>query len=666
MGRERSSLVLLKLSPADQALYNAEMQSLQQPDPEFDWGGAIQRYRDAQTKLTDFDPDMMVGSESGLTFGDFYDQYRESSKQRQDEIDIRSLRTVGYLPQRPSWWETMMGIETGTGKPNLPIQDVTGVIPEIPEAKDVSPPQTKQTILGQYHPRWPNPHDKAWVEGSDERPSGAYRVTPTHTGEDRLWIDPKTGESKSGNILIQPKLLTEGHPVLEADFDNSRFEGTGVESHERRFPILTKPGFFATGPSLSDISNITTSHSWGDKPNMVAIRGKPQDEDVWIRSAKEAPEDLHELYYMEHQPASKLYDPFALIPGRKNTQRMIAEQQGEEEYFDPITGEDESKSSGFGLDRKHVIQALATRLSESPIPALSAGLDREGKPMTLTIDEIEYAMYNNFGEHTSGLSEFEGTNHITEMIDRMQHPRKGHSIKGEHPSDIDETYRTKYNIDIMDALHIPSIYHKEDTQHGIMHGDMRNYQTALFKILEEKYDIPHELFAPHMQPEHWTEHAFGSHVAGSRFLYNAAKASGWDFHPTQKIPYPKDEHGWPMTHRNEQMSGNALKLLFSDEVEERKWPRSQSKMKEHARAMRRGQTERNPIFGPIGEEKITQPPTTTEWRELNREMEVSRPHEEPWWVMGHNYHTEGLTPELENMLIDLRQRKKGGIGNETV
>tara|TARA_R110000824_G_scaffold400338_1_gene607644 strand:- start:11899 stop:13851 length:1953 start_codon:yes stop_codon:yes gene_type:complete len=650
MGRERSSLVLLKLSPADQALYDAEMQSLQRPDPEFDWGGSIQRYRDAQMKLTDFDPDMMGGSESGMTFGDFYDQFREPSS------------SGSHFPLEPGLWQTLPDSRYHQQK----VPEPAFIAPK-PE-----PEPSGQTILGQFHPRWPNPHDKSWVEGSDERPMGAVRMTPTHTEGDKQWIDPKTGKTKTGQVLIRPRLLTEGHPVLHQSRDNIQFErGTG--SSKREFPTENKPGFFATGPSLSDIASITTDHGWGNRPNMVGIRGKPQDEDVWIRSPDEAPETLHELYYMEHQPASKLTDPFSLIPGRREAQRMLAEHGGERHQgFD--WREDKSEQWGFGLDKKHWIASLAGQMSQSPIPALSAGLDREGKPMILNLDEIEEAMYRSFGEHTYGINangeDIGGINHVTEMISRMQHPRKGHSIKGEHPdryeitrdpSDIDDTYRGNYDIDIKDALHIPSMYTKEDTQHGIHTGDMEQYQKALFKILGEKYDIPHNLFRQHMKSEYSIDEAQGSSVAANRFMFNAAKASGWDFHPSQHVPYPRDEHGWPMSHRNEQMSGNALKLLFGDK-EEDNYGRSEKIREYQSQLGSSRRSVRNPFFGPEGEEKITQPPTKNEWREIQGHASEPYTFDEDL----RDYREHGLTPEFEQALIALRQRKKGGIGNETV
>ena len=213
----------------------------------------------------------------------------------------------------------------------------------------------------------------------------------------------------------------------------------------------------------------------------------------------------------------------------------------------------------------------------------------------------------------------------------------------------DRSIEPKHDIDIMDALHIPSIYHKEDTQHGIQHGDMDNYQKTLIDMLSEKYDIPHELFEPHMKTDRWTNWIFGSNIAENRFMYNAAKANGWDFHPTPTIPYPKDEHGWPLTHRNEQLSGNALKLLFSDRDE----------INEHRRSMQRQQAVRHPLFGPMGEEKALQPPTKEEWNELWG----SSPHDD---AMLDHFRDKGLSAEMKDALIELRERKQRGVGNETV
>ena len=68
MGRTHSpsddAWLLLKLSSQDQALYDAEMQSLQRPDPDFDWGYSPrptpqQLSTGPQMSLTDFDPNMM-------------------------------------------------------------------------------------------------------------------------------------------------------------------------------------------------------------------------------------------------------------------------------------------------------------------------------------------------------------------------------------------------------------------------------------------------------------------------------------------------------------------------------------------------------------------------------------------------------------------------------
>ena len=77
--------------------------------------------------------------------------------------------------------------------------------------------------------------------------------------------------------------------------------------------------------------------------------------------------------------------------------------------------------------------------------------------------------------------------------------------------------------------------------------------------------------------------------------------------------------------------------------------------------MRRGQTERHPLFGPMGEEKTLQPPTKQEWKELWGDFGPGTDEH-----MLRHFRDKGLSAEMKDALIELRERKQRGVGNETV
>ena len=640
MGRKHSpadaAWLLLKLSASDQALYDAEMQSLQRPDPEFNWGGKPQlQLPPGPSKLTDFDPTMFdpeepdnrinlgqAGLQQGIPIegmgtdprfvdrmlqekkvvGPYRDQLRNhfrnniiptNADMMTDDMNVmymQHLDEVGDLPMEKYFASAFDGTIEG-GLLDLgefgEAAEIRGMLREQAAKKGGPEGQTK---LGQYHPHFPNPHDLAWVEPSPDHPPelaaqiehdtkypmSFFRQTPEMSTPGRTWVDPKTEEltSTRGTVPLDPYTKTIGLPRLTSvegtgGFESGSARGSGRATN-RPFPMQETPGLFTTVPSLKDISDIVSIASMGGNPVYTGIRGDPHKEPMWLRTPENAPENLHEAYLHEAQPASKLFDPFSLIPGRKRAEKYL------------------QRSSNQDLLSINNMNAMMNRLMNSNIPTLTASLDREGKPMTIDtgrgeIDVLDFM--ENIGTSYNGFASDIGNKKILEMVNH----------------------------------------------------------------LSEKYDLPKE-----MLENHFTGRLNSTHdetlrrLAENRFMHNAAKTSGMDFHPTRKIPFPRDEHGFPLSSTGEQMSSNALKLLgLKYDKLGQFTPKSEV---------------RHPRMPLQDEQVLLNPPTNQEINDLKRKYGIEEER------FAGAYLREGMSDPMKEALRDLRskQQRRRGVGNETV
>ena len=655
MGRKHSpadaAWLLLKLSASDQALYDAEMQSLQRPDPEFNWGGKPQpQLPPGPSKLTDFDPTMfdpeepdnrMTLGQAGLQQGipvegmktdpRFVDRMLEEEKRDVSPYrdELRSHLQMGIIP--PEWaftepsdrmtddMDVMYGkyLREGLGKLDPQAYFSSAFDGSIPgglldmgefgdaaeiramlrdEAKNRNKGPEGQPPLGAFHPHFPNPHDLAWVEPSPDHPPelaaqiehdrkypmSFFRQTPQTSTPGRTWVDPETEEltSTKGRVPLDPYTKTIGLPRLTSVEGTGGFEeGSAVGSGKpknRPFPMKDTPGLFATVPSLKDMEGIVSISGMGKKPVFTGIRGDPHKEPMWLRTPDNAPENLHEAYLHEAQPASKLFDPFSLIPGRERAERHANE-------------------ANVDFWQEHNLHSMMSRLSTSHIPSLSASLDREGKPMTIDTGRGEM-----------------------DVLDYMEDIYGLHGHRGS--KDVDETGEDKLR-------------------------DMVNH-------LSEKYDLPKELLEGHFNSG--LNMSTMQRLAENRFMYNAAKTSGIDFHPTRKVPFPRDEHGFPLNPSGEQMSSNALNLMGLQSSDKYDFSYNAPSEVRHPRM-------------PLQDEQVLlNPPTNRELAQLQHRHDIASLGNR--FSSDSRYLREGMTDPMKEALRDLRskQQRRRGVGNETV
>ena len=186
-------------------------------------------------------------------------------------------------------------------------------------------PDSVQTELGNFL-GFPSRHDD---------PISMIRVeSPRRRGQNKLYDAFKEG--------IVPYQQDTGY----GDENYQGFErNTG-----RPFPLLEKPGVFATAANLSDIGNITTGGILGDKPLVWGIRQNPKDIDAFMREPKFAPEDLNEIFIRDKIDPSRLVS----LPT----------------FGDPHWGN---------------IRRELSRYASYHTPPLRAALNAEGKPITFDI-----------------------------------------------------------------------------------------------------------------------------------------------------------------------------------------------------------------------------------------------------------------------------------------
>ena len=448
-----------------------------------------------------------------------------------------------------------------------------------------------QTILGQFHPRFPNPYDLAWaeddpahspelaaqIERDRKYPMSFFRQSPEISSPGRKWIDPRTGKETStlSKVPLDPYAKTIGLPKLMPFEGTSGFEEgirQGEVTTKRPFPMFDTPGIFATVPSLRDISGIVSLGSSGKNPVYTGIRGDPYKEPFWLRTPDEAPEKLHEVYLHDAQPASKLFDPFSMIPGYSLAQKYSQKD----------------RDGNSRMMREGDLGAMMNNLVRSHVPSITASLDREGQPMTIDDkDVIEHIadIFRSHGEHGIG------------------RPSMNY---------LDEKGMDKIN--------------------------------NMIQHLSEKYDLPIDMLNEHFSKQ-------GGNVleklSQNRFMYNAAKTSGIDFFPTRKTPYPRDEHGFPLNTSGEQLSSNALNLMGG--------------LQSPPLGITPSKT-RHPRMPKQEEQLLVNPPTNKEigiLEDLQREGKI----DDDTALSGgtyrpRSYMKRGLTKPMEEALQELRRRKR--------
>jgi len=647
MGRKHSpadaAWLLLKLSAADQALYDAEMQSLQRPDPEFNWGGIPQpQLPPGPSKLTDFDstmfdpeePDNRINlGQAGLQQGipvegmktdpRFVDRMLEEEKRRdvspyRDEL--RSHLQMGIIP--PEWAFTEPSdrmtddmdvmyakyLDEGLGKLNPQAYfssafDGTikgglldmGDFGEAAEIRAMLREQAEkqggpegQPPLGAFHPHFPNPHDLAWVEPSpDHPPELAAQIE--HDRKYPMSFFRQTPEmSTPGRTWVDPKTeeLTSTKGTVPLD------------------PYTKTIGL----PRLTSIQGTS-----GFEEGSAVGSGKPKNRPFPMKNTPglfattPSLKDMERIVSITPMGGSPVYTGIRGDPHKEPMwlrapenapeslhEAYLHEAQPASKRFDPfslIPGRERAERHGdVDFWREGNMQAMMERLIGSHIPSITASLDREGKPMTIDTGDARGEM---------------------DVLDYMEDIYGLHGHRGS--KDVDEIGEDKLR-------------------------DMVNH-------LSEKYDLPKELLEGHFNSG--KNMSTMKRLAENRFMYNAAKTSGIDFHPTRKIPFPRDEHGFPLNPSGEQMSSNALNLLGLESSDTRGVGYRAPSEVRHTRM-------------PLQDEQVLlNPPTNRELSQLRHNYGINT---------GNNYLSQGMTDPMKEALRDLRskQQRRRGVGNETV
>ena len=245
-----------------------------------------------------------------------------------------------------------------------------------------------QTELGQFHPRLPSSATDAWVEGSTTPPMGMVRIMRPETVS-RQFLNPKTNEMET--VLpgrnIRNRVLAGGIPGL-INPDNRGFEEGGYGENYRKLDT-NQPGHFWTGISLEDLSRISTGEGLS-RHGVYGSRDLPQNIMAQIRDPKEAPERLHEIYAFGHMPAQNVFDPFTLTSGA-NDARMYNYTSRHGEKHD---------IREHGL-RYGDYETAAQNLVNTLFPGLVSLLDRQGEPLTINSQQLKQILHdgNNKSEY---------------------------------------------------------------------------------------------------------------------------------------------------------------------------------------------------------------------------------------------------------------------------
>lgn len=727
MGRTHSpsddAWLLLKLSSQDQALYDAEMQSLQRPDPDFDWGyrpspTPQQLSTGPQMSLTDFDPNMMqalqpyeglnllqshmlspnivndwgekglsaIGNKLGALYEDmkleeimqashvaegkkpdtiwsddrikFTQPIRQAIELHRNELEgmwkdhIRELQLSpndmsleDYVNSAidPSHWLSLSNLGEEAQQESKHIHTLLN--------KPYREQKTShQTELGQHHPLLPQSFDDAWVEGSETNPmkvSRGIRQTTRPSSERVRFFD------EQGNLMdvkpgenIRNKILTGGHVRVQSGANRAFESGSGG----KRAIDTSTPGSFWTGRSLEDWTNMATDEN-PEEHQLYGGRFKPQDTMTQMRSPTEASEGLHEIYPMEHIPANQIYDPVSLVEGR-----------GDAEIYNG------KHNMNWGSYRD-----AADRLTKTPIPAISGGLDRKGKPLKIPIEKIKQMFFDTiYSEKSAPYSSMAAENAMNATLE-----------------DLSEIYGNE--LDIIHALplfinghQIQSYEHKKDPR-KIFRGyidyqeepPIENQYNKWGKIMQNKLvehfanelHVPKDVFVENLRAN-GQSHNFedgklgdlGAHVIRkipmTRHLLNVVRDNGMNIHqPKAGLEMPMDEHHWPLGSKGTQLVNESLAPFGM--IHYNKNHKIYDWLRNVGRSGQKTSKVRDPIYGRHGEEKLLQMPTNDELNALGHDVENWRRDYMDYFYDNHfpsEYPTsDAKMKEIENFKNNLRE-----------
>jgi hypothetical protein len=261
----------------------------------------------------------------------------------------------------------------------------------------------------------------------------------------------------------------------------------------------------------------------------------------------------------------------------------------------------------------------------------------------------------------------------------------------------------KDEVDIADIFAHSENFIPSSTENTGLHMGNASFKNAkeklMLEFLSDKYDLPMNALMHSLGDFSNRNRGLGNfesstnfyrlipeELAKRRYVYNAAKASGIQFHPTQEIMQRRDEHGFPLaTGTENQVSSKALEYLFPsiDNFDflrggpmDRKYgitgPEHQGRIgpgtADYFRNFKR-RLKRDPILPKQGEEIEWQPPTNEEAKALggmDKLWELMRPGEaKPDFRRGdREFFKEILSqgyPEAFKQAINELREKQGGV-----
>ena len=315
-----------------------------------------------------------------------------------------------------------------------------------------------QTELGQFHPRLPSSATDAWVEGSTTPPMGMVRIMRPETVS-RQFLNPKTNEIEKvpPGRNIRNRVLAGGIPGL-INPDNRGFEDGGYGANYRKLDT-NQPGHFWSGISLEDLSKISTGESLS-RHGVYGSRDLPQNIMAQIRDPKEAPERLHEIYAFGHMPAQNVFDPFTLTSGA-NDARM---------YNYTTRNGEKHDIREHGL-RYGDYETAAQQLVNTLFPGLVSLLDRQGEPLTINSQQLKQILHD-------------GNNKSEYMGEQPTDIKENLPANNQWIDNFVEKLEDKYGKDI-DMLHALSLLDKY--AHDGWHHDDRFHPNDPRKMFVESY-----------------------------------------------------------------------------------------------------------------------------------------------------------------------------------
>ena len=249
-----------------------------------------------------------------------------------------------------------------------------------------------QTELGQFHPRLPSSATDAWVEGSTTPPMGMVRIMRPETVS-RQFLNPKTNEMEKvpPGLNIRNRVLAGGIPGL-INPDNRGFEEGGYGADSRKLDT-NQPGHFWSGISLEDMSRISTGEGL-DRHGVYGSRDLPQNIMAQIRDPREAPERLHEIYAFGHMPAQNVFDPFTLTSGANDARMYNYTTRNGEKHGIRVNG---LKYGDYETAAQNLVNTL--------FPGLVSLLDRQGEPLTINSQQLKQILHDGNNKSDRIISE---------------------------------------------------------------------------------------------------------------------------------------------------------------------------------------------------------------------------------------------------------------------